>query len=347
MLSRRRFLYSAAAFPAATAFGWQDEPRFSTGVSVVNVLAVVRNRDGKIVADLDVDDFELLEDGQPQPIRYFSRQTDLPLIIGLLIDTSGSVRNVIDDEVKAARQFLRQVIRPAEDQAFVIQFASEIELVQDLTPSVPRLEQSLEDLDPGGNRFLPFFFQLPGQTRLPGRSRFPIPLPNPQPGRLPPQQPDPRTTSRRSRSGTSLHDAVFLGADEVMRPQSGRKAMIVISDGLDGGSRVTLSTAIEMAQRADTLVYTIRFSGSNPGRNSDEGVAVLERLAEETGGAYFDATENRRLDRVFDSIEEELRNQYNLGFTPDALTPGYRRIRVNVKRPGMTVRARDGYYSGR
>jgi VWFA-related protein len=132
-----------------------------------------------------------------------------------------------------------------------------------------------------------------------------------------------------------------------MRPESGRKAMIVISDGLDGGSRVTLSTAIEMAQRADTLVYTIRFTGSNQGRNSSEGVAVLERLAEETGGAYYDATENRKLDRVFASIEEELRNQYNLGFTPDALTSGYRRIRVSVKRPGMTVRARDGYYSGR
>lgn len=339
MLTRRRFFHGLVALPAIRCLAYpQQEPHFTTGVSVVNVLATVRDRDGRLVTDLTRDDFILEEDGAPVPIRYFSRQTELPLIVGLVVDSSGSVRSVLGEEKKAAVRFLRQVLRPEQDRAFVIRFDSEIELMQDLTSSLPELEDAVNDITT-----TPMFqrFQSPFQLPIPGRQRFPIPRPFPLPPV--PRTPPPARTGGRP-AGTCLHDAVFLGAGEILRPQPGRKAMILMSDGLDAGSKVSQSTAIEAAQRADAVVYAIRFGSANQEARAT-GTSVLRRFADETGGAFFDP-DNKDLDRVFASIEEELRNQYNLGFTPDVGGTGYRRIRVSTKRPGLKVRARDGYYAG-
>jgi len=171
--------------------------------------------------------------------------------------------------------------------------------------------------------------------------------------------------------GTALYDAVFLAADEVLKKQQGRKAVVLLSDGVDNGSKTSIGSAIESAQRADMLVYSIRFADdsarspitfSAPGigrggrrrggrpqpqqrRNPVDGKKILERISQETGGGYFEVTNKLPLDKIYDQIEEELRNQYSLGYTPDQSSGGYHKILVSVKRKGLAVRARDGYYT--
>jgi VWFA-related protein len=327
---------------------WGDEqpPKFSTDVQVVNVLATVRDKSGQIVRNLTKDDFLLEEDGRPQTIRYFSQQSDLPLTLGLLVDTSGSQRRLIGEERQASYRFLEQVLREKKDLAFVIHFDFEVELLQDLTSSRKDLERALDELETARPR--------QWGARGPGG-----------PG-------GPRGRGRRG--GTSLYDAVLLASDELMKKQPGRKAVILLSDGVDTGSKVSINEAIESAQRADTLVYAIRFydeqayaapvrpggpwGGGRRGRgypprrmpvqNLPDGKKVLQRLARETGGGYFEVSKKQPLDQVFRRIEEELRNQYNLGYTSDqpASAAGYRKIRVTTKQKGLVVQARDGYYAG-
>jgi VWFA-related protein len=343
-VSRRSVLGLLAAAPRI--FAWQDAPTFSTAVNVVNVLASVRNKQGEIVRDLTQEDFTIEEEGHPQVIKYFARQTDLPLTLGLLVDTSGSVRRVIDEERNASREFFWQVLRENKDRAFVIHFDFEVELLEDLTSSHKKLDKALDDIGVSEPRF-----NRRGSQQGGGRSRG-------------------------QQGGTALYDAVLLASDEVLRKQEGRKAIILLTDGVDQGSRVTLNHAIESAQRADTLVYAIRFvdpafnggfaraapsigfpGGGRRGRgglggplppraaaNMQDGKKVLERIAKETGGSYFDVNDKMPLDRIYQRIEEELRSQYSLGYTPDAAGAGYRKLHVSVKPKGLTVQARDGYY---
>ena len=210
----------------------------SVQVKVVNVLATVRDKHGKIVNGLTKDDFTLTEDGRPQTIHYFARETDLPLTLGLLVDTSMSQRRVLGEERDASQSFLAQMLREDKDKAFVIHFDREVELLQDLTSSHEKLRAALESLD------TPQFTRTsPG-----GGGGEPIP-------------------DRRLRDaapaahggGTLLYDAVFLASDELMEKQPGRKAVIVLSDGVDMGSKESLEAAIESAQRANTIVYSILF----------------------------------------------------------------------------------------
>ena len=344
MLSRRNFLYLAGA-----ALARAQDPKFSTSVNVVNVLATVRDAKGKIVHDLAQEDFTIQEDGRPQSIRYFSQQSDLPLILGLLLDTSGSQARVLDRERNASFEFFEHILREDKDRAFLIHFNREVELLQDLTASRKDLEAALRDVDrPQLNR------RAPGngtpQGRGQGRGGF--------------------------GGGTALYDAVFLAADEVLKKQQGRKAVVLLSDGVDNGSKTSIGSAIESAQRADMLVYSIRFADSERsegsrgpisisgpgigrrgrsggrfpqpapgGRNSVDGKKILERISQETGGGYFEVTNKLPLDKIYDQIEEELRNQYSLGYTPDQSSGGYHKILVSVKRKGLAVRARDGYYT--
>lgn len=343
-LSRRAFLISAGAVPAA---GWlfaQDnqDSTFRADVRVVNLFAIVRDKQGRIVRDLEKYDFVLEEDGRPQVIRYFSRESNLPLTLGLLVDTSGSMRRVLGQEHTASYRFLDQVLRE-KDQAFVIHFDREIELLQDLTASRQKLESALAGLESsepprprgrwGGSR--------PG-NRYPG-------------GR------------RGGGGGTSLYDAVLLASDELMKKQSGRKALILLTDGVDNGSKVPLARAVEAAQMADTLVYGIRIAdpegpnfGQRRGRMSGRGTPspyaygdrldgqkVLQRLCQPTGGAYFDVSGKLPIGTIYTQLEQELRSQYSLGYTPEHAVNGaaYRRIRLSVKRDGVSVQTRDGYYS--
>jgi VWFA-related protein len=358
LLNRRAFVAAVASLPAAR-FLQAQEPTFSAGVKVVNVFATVRNKKGEIVKDLEKEDFTLLEDGRPQTIRYFTRQSDLPLTLGLLVDTSMSERGMIGTERTASYKFLEQVLRPDRDKAFLIHFDHDVELLQDLTSSRERLEKALDELKigqpdeqaqgqqggggyPGGGGGMGY----PG-----GGGRH-------QRGGGGP---------RRSHGSTALYDGVYLAADEILSKQTGRKALILLTDGEDRGSKTSLEEAIISAQRADTLGYAVRIAndeigsmahgwngGSRGGGDMDrpDGKKVLKQIATRTGGAYFEYGKKKPLEDIYAEIQDELRNQYSIGYTSDhpgadqgTGDKGFRKIEVTVGKKGLVVQARDGYYA--
>jgi VWFA-related protein len=342
-LSRRGLLGALGLIPAAGFLRAQQTtpvPGYSATVKVVNLFATVRDRQGKVVTDLTQDDFLLDEDGQRQTIRYFSRESDLPLTLGLLVDTSGSERNVIGEERSASFRFLEKVMRQDKDTAFLIHFDFDVELLQDLTGSKAELQRALERLEVGQGRL---------QRRPPGGGGGGYP---------------PGGGGRRGGGGTDLYDAIFLGSDEIMKKQQGRKALIVLSDGVDTGSRITLPSAIETAQRSDTLVYSILFEdpngngggrgfggrmgggGGRRGLGEEDGHKVLQRLSRETGGRYFEVTKRQPIDKVYESLEEELRSQYSIGYTSNSKESSseYRQIHLTAKQKSLVVQTREGYY---
>jgi VWFA-related protein len=339
----------------------QESPTYKVDVSVVNVLATVRDHEGRIIGDLSKDDFILEEDGKPQEIQYFSRQTEMPLTMGLLIDTSLSQRNLIGDERSASYRFLDQVLRPDRDQAFVIKFDFEAELLQDLTNSRESLQKALNDLKTPEERRRaeisphvtespadslvqnwPGGVQIPGGQRRPGRGGR-------RDGRYPGGQ------RRMQGGGTVLYDSVFLASDEILKQQEGRKAIILISDGVDQGSKVNENEATDAAQHADTIIYCIRyydssaypgFGGGGTGRDEgSRGAKTLKMLSQETGGRMFEVTKKLPLKEIYDRIQEELRNQYSIGYTPsDTTGTGFRRIKLRTKEGKYEVVVRAGYY---
>ncbi len=247
-MSRARILL---VLIAAISLGWgllaQDVPTFSSDVKVVNVLATVRDKHGQIVNNLTKDDFKLQQDGQLQSIHYFAKETDLPLTLGLLVDTSMSQRRLIDQERTASYSFLNNLMRPDKDKAFVIHFDWEVELLQDTTDSRPKLEAALDKLE--NPQFAPANGGGGGGNSGGGSS-----------GGGYPGGGSGRGGGHHMGGGTDLYDAVFLASDEVARKLKGRKALIILSDGVDTGSKVSLDRAIETAQRADTLVYSILYA---------------------------------------------------------------------------------------
>jgi len=339
-----------------------DQPvtTMSVKVKVVNVLATVRDKHGKIVNSLTKDDFTLTEDGRPQSLKYFSRETDLPLTLGLLVDTSMSQRRVLSEERDASESFLAQVLREDKDKAFVIHFDREVELSQDLTSSHEQLRSALESL------------QTPQFDRTTGGG-----------GNGGPGSGSGRGSGHHG-GGTLLYDAVYLASDEMMQKQPGRKAVIVLSDGVDMGSKESLEAAIESAQRANTIVYSILFKddeaygngggfgrtgisipgmggpgmgrgGMGGGRGGPrrfpeeqaDGKKVLERISRETGGRLFQVSKKEPVNQIYSQIQEELRNQYSLGYTPNPAEPGYHKIQVAATKKDLIVQARDGYYGDR
>jgi len=304
-LSRRSLLLGALARAAA------QEATFSTSVDVVTLLATVRNRDGGIVNDLNQDDFVLEEDGRHQTIRYFSRESNLPLTLGLLVDTSRSQVQVLEPERKASYVFLDRMLREG-DQASVVSFDIGVHMLQGLTNSRELLSAALDQLE------------------IPGRV------------------------------STLLFDAIQLTSDNLMRKQKGRKAFILLSDGVDVGSMTHIGSAIEYAQRADTLIYSIWFLGKwglwralgGPAAIASraiyrkKGEAAMQRLSRETGGRFFEVSENRPIESIYAQIEEELRNQYSFGYTSDYQRNDnrFRKIKLATKRPGLIVQTRAGYY---
>jgi VWFA-related protein len=338
LVSRRRWLASAVTLLSGIPLrGQAPDARYSTDVSVVNVLATVRDKQGRIVRDLTKEDFSLAEDGRPQTIRYFSTQTDLPLSLGLLVDVSVSERRMLATERGASYRFLDQVIREDRDFAFVIHFTREVELLQDLTASRKLLQTAVDAI--GNPPPSPSERSGVGRGQQRGGN-------NPRGGRSP-------QGGRRGAGsvfGTALHDAVLLASDELMRKQKGRKALILLSDGVDTGSKVSLNSAIAAAQRADALVYSLRYydrQGSVGLRlGGTGGKAALIKMSKETGGAFYEPTGKQPIAKIFSQIEEELRNQYNLGYTPDKVAGSgeYRRILLTVDRKGLVVQTREGYY---
>jgi VWFA-related protein len=338
---------------------------------LVNIPVVVRDTKGALVQNLTKTDFTLKVDDKPATIRYFDLDNNLPLTLGLLVDTSESQRSVIDDERSASSAFLDQMLTGKQDQAFVIQFARSVELLQDLTASRPKLQAALKDLD--------------------------TPNPNDQSnGSDPDSSGSGSGSSRRARGGTTLYDSVFLSADELLSKQKGRKAIVVLTDGDDRGSKERLTDAIEAAQRADTIIYAIYFKGEQPhqdynnggnrgGRSGgigfpgggypgggggypgggrggnnpnrmpeqhNDGKKILERMARETGGRMFEVSKKQPVADIFTEIAKELRAQYRLGYTPDpaAAADGYHQIELTLTSPDrkkFTVQTRDGYYVGK
>jgi VWFA-related protein len=337
----------------------QKAPTFSTGVKVVNVFATVRDKNGQVIKDLSKDEFQLKEDDHPETIQYFSRESNLPLTLGLLIDTSMSQRRVLGEERRASYRFFDQVMREDKDKAFVIHFDRDVELLQDLTSSKKRLEASLDEVNaPTMNR------QSGGGSGYPqgggNGGGYPGGGGYPSGG-----------GHRRGGGGTTLYDAVLLGSNDLMKTQDGRKAMIVLTDGVDTGSKVSLEDSIEAAQRTDTLVYSILFSdeeayGSNMppmgmgrhggmgrgggypggGQSRPDGKKVLKELSAKTGGGFFEVSKKRPIEQIFDEIEAELRGQYSLGYVSDRQdkSTSFRRILVTTTRKGAVVQAREGYY---
>lgn len=310
-VSRRRFLLAtAAAFTsrAATAQQEQQEPVFSTEIKVVNVLATVRDKKGAIVTTLEKDDFSISEDNRPQTVRYFSRETDLPLTIGLMVDTSASQRRVIDAERGASYRFLDQVMRPDKDQAFIMQFDSAVQVRQPLTADLRKLDDSLAYVDTETMRQLQI----------------------------------------QNGGGTLLYDAVAKASDEIMRSREGRKSVILLTDGVDFGSYGTIDDAIAASQRAGTLAFSILYSDPGAYIfGSPDGRGVLERISSETGGSLFEVSKKQPLDRIFTELETELRSQYNLGFVSDkpVTLSGFRNLRLTVKPKDLKVEYRHRYWA--
>jgi VWFA-related protein len=342
LVSRRDLMISAAAlFPLRAQE--KTDTTFAGSVKVVNVLANVHNSKNEVVKDLKQEDFAIEEDGRPQVIKYFSRETDLPMTIGLMVDTSGSQRRVLDKEKTATSDFIQQVLREDKDKAFLIKFDAEAEEMQELTSSKKKLQSALNDVEGAGPRQL--------QRR---------------------NDPNSSSGGGNPRGGTILYDAILLASNEELKKVQGRKAMILLTDGDDHGSRSSLSECIEAAQRSDTLVYSIYFAdqeqsnfapsfggpgmgrhgGGGGGRRPQQqtrgdGKKILQRISKETGGSYFEVTKKLSIDKIYEQIEEELRSQYNLGYTPDKSDAGsgFRKIKVAAKGKGLTVQARDGYYA--
>jgi VWFA-related protein len=308
--TRRNLLRMGAAVCGARSVTAQDadNPVFSTEVKVVSVLATVKNKSGSLVGTLNRDDFLLSEDGRPQTIRYFSRETNLPLTLGLLVDTSGSQRRVLDQERGACLRFLDQVVR-IQDQVFLMQFDTVVQVRQPLTSNVGKLEDALAYVD--------------SETR--------------------------RQVQMRNGGGTQLYEAVAQACEQTMRKLTGRKAVIVLSDGVDFGSDATLEDAIEEAQRAETLIYSILYS--DPGAygllGGPDGKRVLERMSNESGGTFFEVSRKQTLEQIFDILQQELRNQYSIGYVSDkpVTISEFRAIQLTAKQKGLTVQARHQYWA--
>jgi VWFA-related protein len=360
---RKLGLPSCAAlllFAAAPLLSQQQGPTISVNVKLVTMFATVRDKHSALIRNLTKDDFALQQDGHPQTITYFAPDSELPLTLGLLVDTSMSQRRVLDQERDASHAFLDHMLREDKDKAFVIHFDREVELLQDLTSSRQKLEASLGQLG------RPQFSQTSGSGGSAGGD------------------PDAgggggggggHGSRGYGGGGTLLYDAVFLASDELMKKQQGRKALIILSDGVDRGSKETLRDAIETAERADTLVYSILFADKEgygngggyggghmggggmgggghrhyPQESRPDGKKVLQQLSKETGGRFFEVTKKETIEQIYAEIDEELRNQYALGYTPDKTDAavGYHKIQLTTKQKDATVQTREGFYIDR
>jgi VWFA-related protein len=361
---------SPASPPAA---GGQPATTLKIQANEVVLPVTVRDKHGALVTTLKASDFTLTEDGRPQTIKSFSRESNLPFRLGLLVDTSKSVSGALDSERKAAAKFVDQML-PADpkagtaaDQAFLIHFDREVELLEDFTSSRDKLHHELDDMGP---------------TRSSNGSD---------------QGPETNSDERgsaRSRGGTQLYDAIYLASHDLMEPKDGRKALVVFSDGGDRGSKETLNDAVDAADHANVAVYTIFFKGEqegngfgNPGgrrggmggggypgggggypsggsgypgggggqrrspdntsANGQDGKKNMERIASRTGGRFFEAKKKDNLDEIYNMIAEELRGQYLLTYTPDKsdTNGGFHKIALKANKDDLQVTTREGYYA--
>jgi VWFA-related protein len=278
-----------------------DDPstRIILDVTRVNMLFTVTDKKGRFVTDLGKDDFQVFENKTPQTIAEFTAETDLPLRLGILIDTSNSIRERFKFEQEAAISFINSVVRQGHDKARVVSFDTSAELVADLIDDTEKLQAGIRSLRPGG--------------------------------------------------GTALFDAIYFACrDKLSKDQPRhkfRRAVVIVSDGDDNQSQVTRDQALEMAQKADVVIYAI---STNVIRGETDGDKILKYLTSETGGQTFFPFKVEDLEQSFENIANELRHQYNVFYRPEPLKADglYHTVDLKVKgRKDLVVRCRKGYYA--
>ncbi|HEY7211954.1 MAG TPA: VWA domain-containing protein [Bryobacteraceae bacterium] len=317
-------IFAQSVQPPSGADQQPQEPTIRVDVDLVNILYTVRTKKGgQLIPNLEKNNFKVYEDGKEQTIQHFSRETDLPLTLGLLIDISASQERLIDIERQAAAAFFSSVIRK-KDEAFLISFGRSTDLLQDYTNSARRLAAALNDLRGDG--------QMPAAG--------PVPIPN--------TGPVPQIGNAK---GTLLFDAVYLASDEKLKSEVGRKALILITDGDDQGSTYNLRTAVEAAQKSDAIIYSIYYVDRDfymqTGMFGGGGEGDLRKMSAETGGHVFSVDRKHTLDEIFQEIQNELRNQYSIGYVPTNPTRdgSFRHIEIKVDNKDYRVQARSGYYA--
>ena len=323
---RNRLLSSILTMAAALAFSpgivAQTPPQpaqpgqtIRVGVDLVSVFATVRDGKRRRVPDLTKDDFRVFEDGVEQKVEFFSNETSLPINLGILIDTSGSEDRMLQTEKEAASRFLRRVLRP-KDLAFVMNFDVDVDLLSDFSSDPEHLDRAIRR----------------ARINAPGNPVNPGPFPTIQSG------------------GTKFYDAVYLACREKLGGEVGRKAVVVITDAVDTGSRLKFADALETAQKSDTVVHVIHISDPEVyGFGGGGGEGIAKKLAEETGGRAIFVNNEKKLEEAFDQISEELRSQYTIGYYPVNKTRQgkFRKLKVEVTQKDMKVLARKGYYESR
>jgi VWFA-related protein len=286
----------------------QNTPgQIRVGVGLVNIYATVRDHHNGIVPNLEQKDFHIFEDGAEQKVAFFSNEKTLPITMGLLIDTSGSERFMLEEEKAAAVQFLNQVLKP-KDEAMVMSFDLDADLLADWSTDRGELDRAIRR----------------AQINAPS-GVTPGPFPTSGGG------------------GTVFRDAVYLACNEKLSSEAGRKALVILTDADDHGSKVSMADTIEAAQRADTVIHILLVSESR--FSADPGSA--NKLASETGGRVIDVNNPNKMRAAFDEISDELRSEYMLGYYPsnDKHDGTYRKIKVEVTDKSDKVLTRKGYYA--
>ncbi len=306
----------------AQATGTESAATFKVTANLVDVFFTVKDKDGKLVPDLTRDDCTVSEDNEPQKLKSFTAESSLPLTLGILLDTSGSQYRVLTLEQKAGNQFLAQVLKP-KDEAFLLSFDVSVDLLQDITGEVPLLTRGMNKAEintAGGN----------GAAGTPGAGGGTVPTI----GKV---------------KGTLLYDAVYLAASQVLAEQTGRKALILLTDGEDEGSQTKISEAIAAAEKSNAPVYVILIADRGfYGALGYSGFSAMKKMTEETGGRVIDVGNNeKKLDAAFEQIEDELRTQYVASYTPSnsKLDGSFRRLGVECRGDGMKVQVRKGYFA--
>lgn len=291
----------------------QEPPQASQPIqvqtTVVSVFATVRDRHNGIIGDLTKDDFKVYEDGVEQKVAYFTKEVDMPLSLAILMDTSGSMAQILLPEQDAASRFVHEVMRK-KDEALVMSFDLDVNLLADFTEDPAVLARAIRRTT----------INAAGPAITPGT----VPM---------------------SGGGTNLYDAVYLACHDELSSEAGRKAIVLLTDAEDTGSKLTENDAIEAAQRADAVIHILLIS--DPRATEGYGPGVASRMTQETGGRVINVRNDKALEKAFDMVTEELRSQYVLGYssTNTKRDGTFRKIKVDVNRPDVKILARKGYYA--
>ena len=287
----------------------EQGPGLKRTVNLVNLFATVRDKNKRIIGDMKQEDFKIFEDGTEQKIAFFSKEVNMPITLGLLIDTSGSEQYRLGAEQEAATQFLERVMKKG-DEAMVISFDTDVDLLADFTDDRSQIARAIN------------------KARIGAVNTGVV-----TPGTIP-------TSS--SSGGTHFYDAVFLACNDKLVTEAGRKALVIITDAEDEGSRLRLDEAVEAAQRTDTVIHVLWVHDRGFGR-----LDVARKLSEETGGRTIEVSSVKKLNEAFDQISEELRSQYTLGYYPANTTKDgrYRKLKVEASNKEYKILTRKGYYA--